>query len=68
MLITLDIKKEQLTVFSELANLLNIKLDIVSHELSEQQEDKVIYAAMKSGDQNLISEKEQTDFENWLNE
>ncbi len=66
MLITLDIKKEQLRVFKELASLLKIELDVISNELSDEQENMVLYNAMQKGDQNIVSEKEQTDFENWL--
>ncbi len=66
MLITLDIKKEQLKVFRELASLLKIEIDVISNELSDEQENLVLYKAMQEGDQNLISEKEQTDFESWL--
>ena len=66
MLITLDIKKEQLKVFRELASLLKIDIDVISNELSDEQENLVLYKAMQEGDQNLISEKEQTDFESWL--
>ena len=66
MLITLDIKKEQLKAFKELANLLKIKMDVVKHGLTEEQENKALYNAMQEGDQTLIAEEEQKDFENWL--
>ncbi|MEA3497079.1 MAG: hypothetical protein U9R42_13715 [Bacteroidota bacterium] len=66
MLITLDIKKEQLKAFRELANLLKIKMDVVKSGFTEEHENKAIYTAMQEGDQNLIAEEEQKDFENWL--
>ena len=63
MLITLDINKEQLKAFKELANLLKIKID-VEPGLTEEQENEALYAAMQEGDQTLVTEKEQKDFEN----
>ena len=65
MLITLDIKKEQLKIFIELANLLRIKMD-VNPGLTEEKENEALYNAMQEGDQTLITEKEQKNFENWL--
>ncbi|MCK4663048.1 MAG: hypothetical protein KAT68_09300 [Bacteroidales bacterium] len=66
MLITLDIKKEQLKAFKELANLLKIKMDVIKLSLTEEQENKALYNAMQEGDKTLITEEEQKDFENWL--
>jgi|AntAceMinimDraft_10_1070366.scaffolds.fasta_scaffold329903_1 hypothetical protein len=66
MLIKLDIKKEQLKAFKELANLLKIKMDVVKPGLSEKQENEALYNAMQEGNQTLIAEEQQKDFENWL--
>ena len=66
MLITLDIKKEQLKAFKELANLLKIKMDVIKLSLTEAQENEALYNAMQDGDQTLVTNEEQKDFENWL--
>jgi hypothetical protein len=65
MIITLDIKNEHLKTFKELANLLKIKMD-VEFGLTEVQENEALYNAMQEGDQTLITEEEQKDFEDWL--
>ena len=61
MIITLDIKNEHLKAFKELANLLKIKMD-VEFGLTEVQENEALYNAMQEGDQTLITEEEQKDF------
>ncbi len=65
MIITLDIKNEHLKIFKELASLLKIKMD-VEFGLTEVQENEALYNAMQEGDQTLITEDEQKDFEDWL--
>lgn len=60
----LKINKKQLKIFTDLADKLNIKHFVVD----EAKEDAALYEAMLDGNQNIIEEPEQTDFENWLKE
>lgn len=62
--LVLKINKKQLKIFTDLADKLNIKHFIVD----DAKEGKAIYEAMKDGNQQIASEPEQTDFENWLKE
>jgi hypothetical protein len=62
--LVLKISKKQLKVFTDLADKLNIKHFVVD----ETAENAAIYTAMQDGNQDIVEEKEQTDFENWLKE
>ena len=65
MLITLEIKKHQLRAIQELANLLDIAIQ-VEPELTEVKENQALYNAMQDGDQSILNESEQKVFENSL--
>lgn len=62
--LVLKINKKHLKVFTDLADKLNLKHFIVD----DAAENKALYNAMQDGNQNIVEEGEQTDFENWLKE
>ncbi len=62
--LVLKLNSKQLKIFTDLADKLNIKHFVVD----EEKEAAAIYRAMQDGNQNIVGEPEQTDFETWLNE
>ena len=60
--LVLKLNKIQLKIFTDLANTLNIKHYIVSHE----KEDEALLNAMEQGDNEVLSKNEISKFEDWL--
>lgn len=61
-----NVNEKHKTLFLEMARALNFKVSGI--ELTEEEEDKAMLAAMEEGKKvGRATKKEQSDFEKWLN-
>ena len=67
MRLVIDVDKQFKRLFMEAAKAAKAKVQIEGHYLTEAEEDKALLKLMEEGKkEGRMSEKEQSDFKNWL--